>query len=234
MSVSTSTPQKFSFDLDMGQVNQKTRVLGEQELAQLLKQARDEGHARGLIEGQNSAANQAAAALSAAAQKLADDTIRIAEESDNLQSKTLQHATELSVSVGKKLAANLIARAPLGEIEQLITECLHSLESAPHLVIRCHPELADAVEKLTKTHMQTSGFAGRLVIMGDPEILMGDARMEWVDGGLVRNLDQMSREIDDKVKTFISANCKHPQTRPDEQALTDKPDSHLATESENG
>lgn len=212
MSVNAATPQKFIFDLDLGQANQKTTVIGEHELDQLLKQAETRGYEKGVHDGENTAANKAATALSNAAQKLANNTAKIAKSSDDLQSQALQQITELSVVVGKKLAANLIARAPLGEIKALISECLHSLENAPHLVIRCHPELADAVEELTKSQMRSSGFAGRLVIMGDPEILLGDARMEWVDGGLIRDLSQMSEEIDTRVKVFISANCRHSES----------------------
>ncbi len=212
MSVSAATPQKFAFDLDLGQANQKTTVMGEYELAQLTKQAEARGYEKGVHDGENTAANKAATVLSNAAQKLANNTAKIAKSSDDLQSQALQHITELSVVVGKKLAANLIARAPLSEIKALISECLHSLGNAPHLVIRCHPELADAVEELTKSQMQSSGFAGRLVIMGDPDILLGDARMEWVDGGLIRDLSQMSEEIDTRVKAFISANCRHPES----------------------
>lgn len=215
MSISAASPQKFAFDLDLGQANQKTTVIGEHELAKLLKQAETRGYEKGVHDGENTEANKNAAALSNAAQKLASNTTKIAKSSDDLQSQTLQYVTELSVSVGKKLAANLIARAPLSEIRALISECLHSLGNAPHLVIRCHPELANAVEDLTKSQMQSSGFTGRLVIMGDPDILLGDAKMEWVDGGLIRDLSQMSEEIDTRVTAFISANCRHPKSMND-------------------
>lgn len=205
--MSTSTPQKFAFDLDLGRTNERTQTLGESQLNALLKQAEKKGYAKGVTDGENSAANRAAAALSTAAQKLAAKTIAIATASDELQKITLCAATDLGVSVGKKLAANLIARAPIEEIRALIGECLGSLDNVPHLVIRCHPDLAETVENETKVQMQTSGFTGRLIIMGEPDILLGDARLEWVDGGLVRDLSAMSDQIDERVKTFISANC---------------------------
>ncbi len=205
--MSTPAPQKFAFDLDLGRTNERTQTLGESQLNALLKQAEQKGYTKGVTDGQNSAANRAAAALSAAAQNIASKTIAIATASDELQKQTLCAATGLGVSVGKKLAANLIARAPIEEIRALIGECLGSLDNVPHLVIRCHPDLAEAVENETKAQMQTSGFTGRLIIMGEPDILLGDARLEWVDGGLVRDLSGMSDQIDERVKTFIAANC---------------------------
>jgi len=85
----------------------------------------------------------------------------------------------------------------------LIGECLSSLESVPHLVIRCHPDLAKTIEVEATKLMSTSGFDGRLIIMGEPEILLGDARLEWVSGGLVRDMAKISSQIDQHVKSFI-------------------------------
>lgn len=216
-----AAPQKFAFDLDLSQSNKNTRLIGDTELASLLKLAEEKGYQRGVRQGENSEANRAAKALTAAAIELSGKTIQIAKASDELQKQTLCAATKLGVSVGKKLAANLIARAPLAEIEALITECLGSLENIPHLVIRCHPDLAEAVEKETQAQMQTSGFSGRLIVMGDPDILLGDARLEWVDGGLVRDLSKMSDQINERVNTFIATHC--PQSNADE--TTNSPDT---------
>ena len=210
MSMQPDVPQKFMFDLDLGQVNEKPRVISETELTNLLRQAQETGFAKGVTEGENSAANKAAAALSAATQDLANRTAKIARTADDMQKQTLVDATNLGVSVGRKLAANLIARSPLGEIRTLISECLTSLENAPHLVIRCHPDLADAIEKDATAQMHTSGFSGRLVIMGEPDIMLGDARLEWVDGGLVRDLSKISDEIDQRVNAFIKGKSPEP------------------------
>ena len=95
--------------------------------------------------------------------------------------------------IARKLAAQPRRREPTAEIEALVAECLASLDGVPHLVIRCDPELADAVRDIAEARMTTSGFTGRLVVMGDPEIALGDGRIEWADGGLVRDSAAISR-----------------------------------------
>jgi flagellar motor switch protein FliN/FliY len=65
---------------------------------------------------------------------------------------------------------------------------MQSLNGVPHLVVRCHPSIADGVRDIATAHMQTSGFSGRLIVMGDPEQRLGDGKLEWVDGGLVRDI----------------------------------------------
>ncbi len=205
MNTSISSPQKFSFDLDMSQDNQNSRLIGEAELATMLQDAEEKGYKKGLVEGENSAANINAANLVKATSNLAKRTMAIAKTADDHQKQTLHDAACLGISTGRKLAANLIARFPMDEIRTLIGECLSSLEDVPHLVIRCHPDLAKAIEVETTKLMSTSGFDGRLIIMGEPDILLGDARLEWVNGGLVRDMAKISSQIDQHVKSFIEA-----------------------------
>jgi flagellar assembly protein FliH len=65
-------------------------------------------------------------------------------------------------------------------------------------------------------HMSSSGFAGRLVVLGDPDIRLGDGRLEWVEGGLVRDINAISKQIDSKIKAYLAARSgqsqedKHP------------------------
>ncbi len=207
MSVSASaSPAKFAFDLDLGKARTRNRVIGEQALADLLSAAEQKGYQKGVEQGQSNTTSRAAQELSAAATSLAARTAGIAEASDRAQKQILADATRLGVAVGRKLAANLIARFPLSEIEILLGECLSSLENAPHLVIRCHPDLAGALRETSEAQIATSGYSGRLVVLGEPDISLGDARLEWVDGGLVRDTDALSRRIEERINAFIASN----------------------------
>jgi len=111
---------------------------------------------------------------------------------------------ELARAIGIKLAARLMAREPQAELDTLIAECLATLERAPHLVIRCHPDLTDRLQEITSKHMAAAGYDGRLIVMGDPEIPPGDGRIEWADGGLVRNMGVILAEIDKAIASYCS------------------------------
>ena len=41
--------------------------------------------------------------------------------------------------------------------------------------------------QLVKRLARERGFEGRLVVLGEPDLAPGDARMEWADGGVVRD-----------------------------------------------
>jgi flagellar assembly protein FliH len=46
--------------------------------------------------------------------------------------------------------------------------------------------LVGEVEMLIHKLARERGFEGRVIVLGEPDIALGDARLEWADGGLVR------------------------------------------------
>ena len=202
-------PARFTFDLDLGKRTKPTAppepTMPERLVAELLAQARQEAYAEGLAAGERNAASVAAQTLAAAAGTLATQSAEMAAALDDAAANAQREAVELAASIGRKLALHLLARYPTVELEALIGECMQSLNGVPHLVVRCHPDIADGIRDIATAHMQTSGFAGRLVVMGDPEQRLGDGRLEWVDGGLVRDIGAISKDIDRKISAYLAA-----------------------------
>lgn len=215
-------PAKFMFDLDLGHVHERTRVVTETGLDEMIHKAAGEGFERGRAEGEAGAVAQSAARTAEAAEKLAIQAAGMASAIDEMRRQSRAEATSLAISVGKKLAGELLARRPTAELETLIGECLSSLDHAPHLVVRCHPDLADKVQKITEARMTTSGFTGRLVVMGDPEIALGDGRLEWVDGGVVRDRGETERQIDEAIAAWLDANGITMEAGGEENAESDQ------------
>lgn len=201
----SAQPAKFTFDLDLGNGRQASRMTSQGSMDKAVAEARDAGFKEGYEAGEQSAAAKSARLLASGATELGDRVAAMVSELDEARKLTLAEAIELSATVARKLAAALIEQQPAVEIESLITECLASIDRAPHLVIRCSDELADSVRDMATARVQTSGFEGRLVVMGDPEIAPGDCRLEWVDGGIVRDQATLLAEIDDRIAAFVAA-----------------------------
>ena len=208
-------PARFTFDLDLGKRTVAASaaepapppipMMPEDLVAQLIAQAREEAYAEGIVAGERNATAVAAQTLAAAAGTLATQTAEMAAALDDASADLRREAVELAGSVGRKLALHLLARFPTHELDTLIGECMQSLSGVPHLVIRCHPSIADAIRDIATAHMQTSGFSGRLVVMGDPDQRLGDGKLEWVDGGLVRDIGAVSKDIDSKISAYLAA-----------------------------
>lgn len=201
----SAAPARFTFDLDLGRRQDSGRLLNENAVSAMVADARSAGYAEGFTVGEGGATATAARQLAAAASSLGDRVAALAAAQDDMRRATLRDAVELSTAIARKLAAGLVAAQPQAEIEALIADCLGSLDGVPHLVIRCHPELADSVRQIATDRIHVSGFSGRLVVMGDPEIPLGDGRIEWVDGGLVRDQAEIAAEIDNRIAAFLAA-----------------------------
>ena len=112
---------------------------------------------------------------------------------------------EVAVAVARKLAPELIAREPFAEIAALVRECFTHLVAAPHVVVRVNDALhAQARERLDEI-ARGRGFEGRLVVLGETEIAPGDCRIEWADGGVIRDRSAVASAIDDLVSRYIAA-----------------------------
>lgn len=201
----SAAPAKFTFDLDLGRREERNRVMTESAVAAMVADARTEGFTEGYAAGEQGAAAKSAKQLADAAIQLGDRVSAMSASLDDIRRNTLGEAVDLAATIARKLAAGLVAQSPTGEIEGLIAECLASLDGVPHFVVRCNSEIADAVREIATARVQTSGFGGRLVVMGDPEIEPGDCKLEWVDGGLVRDQASLIAEIDQRIAAFLAA-----------------------------
>jgi len=74
---------------------------------------------------------------------------------------------------------------------------MEGLESLAELLDRW----SERIERLAKQ----SGFAGRLVILAEPEIETGDCRIEWADGGVVLERAAIEAKISELVGRYMAS-----------------------------
>lgn len=173
----------------------------ERASAEAFARGRDEGYASGRADAEARAAERLAdeaAALAVAASRLLGtlDAERLAIEA---------RAVDLAVVAARKLAEHLIDREPLEEVRALLAECLGPLRKAPHLVIRITSADADALKPQVDRIARETGFEGRIVILGEDEIIRGDCRIEWADGGILRDSGAVTAEIGATVARWFEA-----------------------------
>jgi flagellar assembly protein FliH len=114
-------------------------------------------------------------------------------------------AVEVAVAVAKKLAPELIAREPFAEIAALASDCFRHLVKAPHVVVRVNEALHGAAREKLEQTTHAGGFDGRLVVLAEPDIALGDCRIEWADGGVKRDSAAIATAIEAAVKSYIAA-----------------------------
>lgn len=199
---------KFLFDADFGSTAGAPKIDVAAHEAKIA-----EAEARGYRNGMNAAEAQArteaerrtALALENIGAALGRALMALA----GVERKLEAEAVEVAAAVAKKLAYELIARDPLAEIAALATTCLRELRSAPHIVARVNENLYDAVQARLTEIAAAQGFEGRLVVLGEADIPLGDCRLEWADGGVVRDQAATETLIAEAVARYIAAQRGH-------------------------
>jgi flagellar assembly protein FliH len=204
---------KYLFDVDFGAgaAPQKTNTLSLEAHEAAIKEARTQGFREGFSAAQAEARADAARTTATALERIAAGVTVLGPILRDIEGRLEAEAVEVAVAIAKKLAPALIEREPLAEISALVANCLAHLTKAPHVVVRvnvaAYPEARERLEALVRTH----GFEGRLVVLAEPDIGAGDCRVEWADGGMLRDRAAVERSIDEAVNRYLAARPGGPQ-----------------------
>jgi flagellar assembly protein FliH len=114
-------------------------------------------------------------------------------------------AVEIAVAIARKLAPELVAREPFAEIEALAKDCFKQLATAPHVVVRVNDGMLEIARTQLEEIARTRGFEGRLVVLAEPEIAVGDCKIEWADGGVIRDQANTDLTIGEAIGRYLGA-----------------------------
>ncbi len=119
--------------------------------------------------------------------------------------RCIKMATELALSIARKVAPALMAAAPMAEIEALIGEHLEQLVDEPRVVVRVSEGMIDALRERIDALAAARGFSGRMVLIPDAALADGDCRMEWADGGVERDTAAVWKSLEGAIARILAA-----------------------------
>ncbi|MBM3531038.1 MAG: flagellar assembly protein H [Alphaproteobacteria bacterium] len=200
----TAKTGKFLFDVDFArEADPKERPIAAADHALKLAEA----ESKGFRDGYDTAVKENVAAAerrtAAAFEQISDSIDRLARAMTAIEARMETQAVELAVSVGRKLATELVAREPFDEIAALASDCFRQLTAAPHVVVRVNEALHQIARNRLEDIARQRGFDGRLVVVAEAEIKPGDCRIEWADGGLNRDMARTDETIGKTVERYL-------------------------------
>ncbi|KMO40513.1 flagellar assembly protein FliH [Methylobacterium variabile] len=154
--------------------------------AALRAEAEAEAFARGLQEGRAQAEAQVQARLADALNRVAAAAAGMIGAADARDAERETQALDFAVALGRKIAGAALDSQPVAAIAEAAGRALQHLRGVPHLAIRVHDILVEETERQVARLARERGYEGRLIVLGDPALAPGDARIEWADGGVVR------------------------------------------------
>ena len=150
------------------------------------------GRLAGLEQAKQGSDQQAADALAVLTGQLADLGRQWADAVARHESETLRFI----IMALRKLLPELTRRHALTEVESLVTQCFETLREEPRVVIRTADGLHDALRARVETLAGAAGFEGRVVLLTEETLQLGDVRIEWADGGIERDTARIRSEIE--------------------------------------
>ena len=166
----------------------------------LRERAEQEAYRTGMLAAEAKIEGRAADACQRIAQGIAALTASL----QAIEARLEAEAVEVAVAVARKLAPELIAAEPLAEIEALASSCFRQLIAAPHVVVRIAESIYEVAHKRLEEIARLAGFEGRLVVLAEPGMALGDCRIEWADGGLARDRAATEGAIVEAVDRYVA------------------------------
>jgi len=197
-----SAPVKFLFEDDFasGHGGPKRMIPAAAHEAALARAEAD-----GFRKGMNAAEAKIEGRATSALERIAQSIGAMAQALAALEARLEAESVEFAVSVARKLSPQLIAAEPLAEIQALANSCFHQLVASPHVVVRIGEQIYDIAQPRLEQIAHLAGFQGRLVVIAEPGMPLGDCRIEWADGGLARDRAATEAAITEAVERYVTA-----------------------------
>ena len=201
-----AAPAKFLFDMDFSTPDRtRERPATPSEIAQKIAAAEARAYRDGFDAAQREARVESDRRAALALEEIGIALKTIATRFSGIEIRMETEAVDVAVAVARKLCSALISSEPLGEITALVSDCFSHLVATPHLVVRINASLYETARERIERLAKQSGFAGRLVILAEPEIETGDCRIEWADGGVLLERAAIEAKISELVGRYMAS-----------------------------
>lgn len=217
----TTPARKFQFDTDFEQEEERFRVESlrqhEQEVhhehpAQVfseeeVRSIREENLQSGLRQGRMEALQEIEQSIAALSSNIVDkvDELLTAE----LQREKMMYEIAVKTTIGaiKKIWPQILNHLGMELVETTIRQSLDMNAEEARIVIRVHDTMLDAIVKRLPQLQEQEAFAGKVIVIADQNVISGDCKIEWADGGLDRLNRTLSQQVDaalDRILTSFS------------------------------
>jgi flagellar assembly protein FliH len=197
---------KYQFDQDFGAgVSPAAKPVTPAELAIKLGEAESQGFRDGFAAAEKEGTAVAARRTAVAFEQIGDALDRLARGLAAVEARLETESVDLAAAIARKLAPELVGREPFAEIAALATECFKQLSTAPHVVVRVNDALHETAVAELEEIARKRGFEGRLMVLAEPEIAVGDCKIEWADGGVIRDIAKIDDTIGGAIGRYLGA-----------------------------
>lgn len=228
--------QKFLFDRDFDLEKAKQRQLAEEaeRLAQLEAQqeelaepialtytqeeldlAKQESYQDGLRVGLEQAEESQNKILIGLMDRVGQKLHMLLEQEEQREQEAKVLALQSALFMVKKFWPRIQEFFGKKEIEDFISASLAENNSETRIVLRVNDAELDMVAELLPAIKELHGFQGKVITLSDEQVMPGDCKLEWADGGaekLSRYTMQQVEQLMDRILSHLTTRGRSVQT----------------------
>ncbi len=181
----------------------------EEEMQAARAASFEEGRQKGAEEGRKTAWEEAMASVEKQQADTLEKIASLLKEMEpfcqKVSSKAFETATEFAFAVCKKILPALAEREGMNEIRALLEKNFQFLREEPKISIRLNPSLAEPIKKHIAQIVLKEAYPGKIAVVRDENIAPGDCRIEWKNGGLERNAQDILNQTEELLRLYGQA-----------------------------
>lgn len=216
-----SQPVRFGFENTFAEPGSDSGAPRQQRLhsADDLDNARRDGFEKGSMAGRDEALHGVEASIAAQLEVIGQQITEMFQAWEELERRMLKEAAVMAHALAGKLAPGLISKAPMAEIEALVSQIVEERAQEPRLVVRiCEQDLEAARERVDQL-AQSRGFTGDVILLAEDGMTSGDCRVEWAEGGVERCFRHTKATIDTALARFLDESKQAAESEAEGQIL---------------
>lgn len=218
--------QKFLFDRDFDLEKAKQKQLEEEAAAQeaelIVEQpievtytqeeldlARHEGFQQGLLEGTSKAEENQNKIIIGLLDRVGQKLHLLLEQDEmrEKQSKTL--ALQATLHIVKTFWPKLQNSFSTQELNDFIAQSLAENSSETRIVLRVNDTELDLVAGMLPRIKELQGFQGKVITLSDDNVMAGDCKIEWADGGAEKLSRHTMQQVEGLIERMLSSLTHH-------------------------
>jgi len=162
---------------------------------------RDKAYAEGKRDALVKAEQASAALLSA----LNDHSMQILSSLKAQANECRCQAIDLVLVAARKIAGRALECFPDEQVKDTVQEILKDLRKAPRLVVTCPTDISEKLSQDLQDMVTHSAFEGELIIRQSEEAAPGDVRLEWAQGEVDINTEDIANRVENTVRQWLAA-----------------------------
>lgn len=103
---------------------------------------------------------------------------------------------ELALVIAKKVAGNALNENGAAMIAEITTRCIETLIDEPKIIVTVHSSLEETLKTMLSELTEKLRVAGDIIVVGDAHIAPPNCRIEWKNGAMHRDAEQLWQHIE--------------------------------------